>query len=69
MLFRSLRLSGNHKYGILIGPEGGFTEEEVDLAVSQDINSITLGKRILRSETASLVALTAILYEMGEMES
>ncbi|MGL4344264.1 MAG: 16S rRNA (uracil(1498)-N(3))-methyltransferase [Cellulosilyticaceae bacterium] len=56
------------KYGIFIGPEGGFTEDEVDLAMSNHIQSITLGKRILRSETASLVALTTIMYEMGEME-
>lgn len=64
----ALQSEVGQKYGILIGPEGGFTEEEVDLAVSQHIYSITLGKRILRSETASLVALTTIMYEMGEME-
>lgn len=55
------------RFGILIGPEGGFTEEEVTMALSHQIQPITLGKRILRSETASLVALTSILYEMGEL--
>ena len=53
--------------GIFIGPEGGFTEEEVDLAMKYDIQSITLGKRILRSETAGLVTLANIMYEMGDV--
>lgn len=52
--------------GIFIGPEGGFTEEEVELAMENGIQSITLGKRILRSETAGLVTLANIMYEMGE---
>lgn len=52
--------------GIFIGPEGGFTEEEVELSISLGIQPITLGKRILRSETAGLVALSNIMYEMGD---
>lgn len=52
--------------GIFIGPEGGFTEEELALASSSGIKPITLGKRILRSETAGLVTLANIMYEMGE---
>jgi 16S rRNA (uracil1498-N3)-methyltransferase len=54
--------------GVFIGPEGGFTEEEINLALAQDITPITLGPRILRSETASLVVLANIMYEMGEMK-
>ncbi|MBE6022805.1 MAG: 16S rRNA (uracil(1498)-N(3))-methyltransferase [Cellulosilyticum sp.] len=53
--------------GIFIGPEGGFTEEEVALAIEYGVQSITLGKRILRSETAGLVTLANIMYEMGEI--
>ncbi|MGL4739074.1 MAG: 16S rRNA (uracil(1498)-N(3))-methyltransferase [Cellulosilyticaceae bacterium] len=62
-----LQSQNSERFGILIGPEGGFTEEEVASALAHQIQPITLGKRILRSETASLVALTTILYEMGEM--
>lgn len=54
-------------YGVMIGPEGGFTEEEIEEALQQEVYPVTLGKRILRSETASLVTLSNIMYEMGEM--
>ncbi len=51
--------------GIFIGPEGGFTEEEIAFAKMEGLAPITLGKRILRSETAGLVVLANIMYEMG----
>ena len=54
-------------FGIFIGPEGGFTEEEIEEALHQGVHSVSLGNRILRSETASLVTLANIMYEMGEM--
>ena len=50
--------------GIFIGPEGGFTDEEVAYAMQHHIAPVTLGKRILRSETAGLVTLANIMYEM-----
>jgi len=53
---------------VMIGPEGGFDSEEVKLAMDSGIASVTLGKRILRTETAPLVVCSAILYELGEME-
>ena len=52
---------------LFIGPEGGFEEQEVDFARSQGITPISLGPRILRAETAGLVAATAVLYELGEL--
>jgi 16S rRNA (uracil1498-N3)-methyltransferase len=52
---------------ILVGPEGGFTEEEVRLARNYGIRTITLGPRILRAETAGVVAAAIILHEAGEM--
>lgn len=55
-----------HSIGVFIGPEGGFTEEEVALATKTDIQAVTLGRRILRSETAGIVTLANIMYEMGE---
>jgi 16S rRNA (uracil1498-N3)-methyltransferase len=52
---------------IFIGPEGGFPEAEKELAEHYGIAIAGLGKRILRAETAGLAAISAILYERGEM--
>lgn len=52
---------------LLIGPEGGFSEEEVAEAVAAGCHIISLGRRILRTETAAIAALSCILYEYGEM--
>ncbi len=51
----------------VIGPEGGFTEEEVQLAEASDWRLLTLGKRILRTETAGLVVASLLLYEWDQM--
>lgn len=53
---------------IFIGSEGGFSSEEVALVTDSGGKKTTLGKRILRAETAPLVALTTIMYETGNME-
>lgn len=55
------------KKGIFIGPEGGFTEEEVKKAVAFDIKPVTLGPRILRTETAGIAVISIIMYEYGDM--
>jgi 16S rRNA (uracil1498-N3)-methyltransferase len=52
---------------LFIGPEGGFTESEITLARERFVTPVTLGKRILRAETASLVATTIILHEWEEL--
>lgn len=52
---------------LLIGPEGGFTEEEVALAREKGAVAVGLGPRILRTETAAVVASALILHERGEM--
>jgi 16S rRNA (uracil1498-N3)-methyltransferase len=49
---------------LLIGPEGGFSEAEVATAKQAGFVSVSLGKRILRTETAGFAALTSILYEL-----
>lgn len=54
--------------GIFIGSEGGFEEAEVKLAVESGASAATLGKRILRAETAPLAALSIIMYETGNFE-
>lgn len=55
------------KIGIFIGPEGGFTDHEIEVAEAENVSPITLGRRILRSETAGLVTLANIMYEMGDV--
>ncbi len=52
---------------LFVGPEGGFTDAEVDWARGHDVQPITLGPRILRAETAGLVAAVGILYQAGEL--
>ena len=51
----------NSKVGVLIGPEGGFTEEEIELATKCGGKIISLGKRILRAETAAITALSMVM--------
>ena len=50
--------------GIFIGPEGGFEVEEVERAKMQGILPVTLGKRILRTETAGLTMLSILMYHL-----
>lgn len=52
--------------GILIGPEGGFEVEEVEIAKAAGIEPVTLGKRILRTETAGLTILSNLMFELEE---
>ncbi len=52
---------------LLIGPEGGFSGDEVGLARSYGITSVTLGNRILRAETAGITTVAAAMYELGEL--
>jgi len=51
---------------LLTGPEGGLEEKEVQQAVTAGLQVCTLGKRILRCETAPLCALSAVMYDSGE---
>ena len=52
---------------VVIGPEGGFSADEVAQAVAAGARAISLGRRILRTETAALVVLSAILYARREL--
>ena len=51
--------------GIFIGPEGGFTPEEIKNSMERNVIPLTLGPRILRTETAGFTALAILLYELG----
>lgn len=53
---------------IFIGPEGGFTEKEWKIALSKGAFSVTLGKRILKAETAGLFVTAAAMYEYDELD-
>lgn len=48
--------------GIFIGPEGGFEESEVEQALERGAQAITLGRRILRTETAGMCVLSALMF-------
>lgn len=53
--------------GFLIGPEGGFSIPEVEQARNAGIPTVSLGKRILRTETASIALLSIVMFYLGEM--
>ncbi|MBE5943533.1 MAG: 16S rRNA (uracil(1498)-N(3))-methyltransferase [Lachnospiraceae bacterium] len=59
-------IKGKKTLGIFIGPEGGFAKEEVDMAIAMGAKCITLGNRILRTETAGLAVLSIIMFELDE---
>jgi 16S rRNA (uracil1498-N3)-methyltransferase len=50
---------------LLIGPEGGLNETETAQAVEAGLRPVTLGPRVLRTETAALVAVALVLHELG----
>jgi len=55
------------RVALFVGPEGGFTAEEVGCARQAGARIISLGPRILRAETAALLASTLVLYELGDL--
>lgn len=64
-------LAGLHQgmsVGIFIGPEGGFDETEIEQAMAEQIVPITLGRRILRTETAGLCILSVLMFLLEDAE-
>lgn len=57
-------ISTNESVAVFIGPEGGFEETEISLAIENGLMPITLGKRILRTETAGFTVLAWIMYQV-----
>ena len=55
------------KIGFIIGPEGGFDLKEIEKLKEKNIPTITLGKRILRTETAGEAVLAMTMYELGDI--
>jgi 16S rRNA (uracil1498-N3)-methyltransferase len=63
-----LRSRGNcGKVTVMIGPEGGFDPDEVQGAQERGFIPVTLGRRILRTETAAIVLLGILQYELGDL--
>ncbi len=56
----------NRSIAVFIGPEGGFEEEEIRLALESGIEPVTLGRRILRTETAGMTVLSWIMYHLEQ---
>jgi len=68
--FKTNHLPGENKklnISVFIGPEGGFEKEEISKASAMGIKPVSLGPRILRTETAGAAVLAIIMYELGDM--
>ena len=63
-VIKSIR--GKKSVGIFIGPEGGFEESEIEMARELGMKPITLGNRILRTETAGLAILSILMFELED---
>ena len=55
-------------YCLVVGSEGGFTEEEFETAKRSGFTGLSLGKRILRAETAAIALLSVVMYRAGELK-
>ncbi len=66
--FSNLNLENNGDFALIIGSEGGFDSVEVEKVKQLGGKSVTLGNRILRAETASIVATSLLMYELGEFD-
>lgn len=63
---RKIKKQEEYKIGILIGPEGGLDSKEVEILKENGAKVVTLGKRILRTETAPITMTSNILYELED---
>ncbi|OFI07188.1 ribosomal RNA small subunit methyltransferase E [Clostridium acetireducens DSM 10703] len=66
-MFNELNKKDINKVAIIIGPEGGFEEEEIQILKNLEAYIVTLGPRIFRTETAGVIAASLIMYEIGDI--
>lgn len=66
-LKKYLQNTNRKRIAIVIGPEGGFDPSEVDLLINKGASIVSLGPRILRTETAAIVLTSIIQYELGDV--
>ena len=64
---KSIDTSKIRKVGIFVGPEGGFELNEINKLKENGAYIVTLGSRILRTETAGFVATSLVQYELGDL--
>ena len=65
---RGTECKGISSAAIFVGSEGGFAEEEAELLASYGVVPVTLGKRIMRAETANIAVLSALMYETEQWQ-
>lgn len=63
---KMLNKKEKYKIGVLVGPEGGIAKEEIEMLKGENVKLVTLGKRILRTETAPIVITSNIIYELED---
>ena len=61
-----LQASAGKRYAVFIGPEGGFSPEEVKAALAKGCIPVSMGERVLRMETAAITAVALIQYELSK---
>ena len=66
-LKRVLKQHPHHKIYVMVGPEGGFTEQEVRLVKEKGFIPVKIGERILRTETAAITIVGILQYELGDL--
>lgn len=62
--YLSMRRGNSAEAAVIIGPEGGFSQKEAEMLAEQNILSVSLGKTILRTETAGPATIAMIMYEL-----
>lgn len=65
-VLKNIENKNNYKIGILVGPEGGIDSKEIEILKENNAISVSLGKRILRTETAPITMVSNIMYELEE---
>ena len=63
---KKLQGKDRYKIAIVIGPEGGISEKEIEILKNMGASFVSLGKRILRTETAGIVMSGNIMYELED---
>lgn len=63
---KQINMTSNEKLAIIVGSEGGFSESEIEDLKKAGANSVSLGKRILRAETAAIALTSVVMFEIGE---
>ncbi|HWP41794.1 MAG TPA: RsmE family RNA methyltransferase, partial [Blastocatellia bacterium] len=58
---------GASAVAVLIGPEGGWSDAELELFVARGARPVTLGPRVLRTETAAIAAITLLQHSLGDL--